>query len=221
MPVSARKLAANRANAKKSKGPVTDQGKAISSQNRLKHGLAGQFQVLDYESQEEFDRFLDLLVEDEKPVGLAERELVLKMAQHIWMSKRAIRCQEACFSAQPTTAEQKKRGEQAIGIRSDLDVYLRYHAAQDRAYQRAAKELLERRKQRLKEQVGFERQKQVRAEENRKAELHAHKVKAARARAEREKTNANLASVKLGEKMAALLPPGTEIPPELLDQIAA
>jgi hypothetical protein len=129
--------------------------------------------------------------------------------------------QEACFSTEPTTPEQKKKGQQAIGIRSDLDVYLRYHAAQDRAYQRASKEFRERRKERLKEQIGFERQKQAQAEETRKAELHAHKVKAARARCEREQAHANLAGIKLGEKMAAILPPGTTIPPELLDRFAA
>jgi hypothetical protein len=214
MPVSARKLAANRANARKSTGPRSIAAKEKVSQNRTVHGLAGKFQVLDYESQEEFDHFLSQLIEDQQPVGLAEVELVKKLAEHTWLSKRALRMQEACFSTEPTTPEQKKNGQQAIGIRSDLDVYLRYHAAQDRAYRRASQDLLQRRDQRLKEARGFESQKRAEASEARKeasearkqsaearsTERHTQTLAAAKARRQQEE-------IKAAKALADILPP--------------
>jgi hypothetical protein len=39
---------------------------------------------------EEYDEFLAQLMEDEKPVGLAEIHLVRKMAQHTWLANRAL-----------------------------------------------------------------------------------------------------------------------------------
>ena len=83
---TAKQRAANRRNAQKSTGPVTPAGRATVSENAVRHGLAGQFRVLDYESQKDFDRFLHQLLEDEKPVGLAEVELVQKMAEHTWLA---------------------------------------------------------------------------------------------------------------------------------------
>ena len=44
--VTARQLAANRRNAEKSTGPRTDEGKAFSRGNAVKHGLAGDGIVL-------------------------------------------------------------------------------------------------------------------------------------------------------------------------------
>src|SRR5579863_1249270 len=57
-PLSEAKLAANRANAHLSSGPVTDSGKQIVSQNAVRHGLTGKFQVMPDESQEDFDELL-------------------------------------------------------------------------------------------------------------------------------------------------------------------
>ncbi len=52
---SLRKLQANRANAQKSTGAKTPEGKAASAQNRTTHGLLGQFRVLPGEHQDRFD----------------------------------------------------------------------------------------------------------------------------------------------------------------------
>ncbi|MGH9655624.1 MAG: hypothetical protein ACRD6B_19435, partial [Bryobacteraceae bacterium] len=111
---TAKQIAANRRNSKKSCGPpkasnVSAETKAIVAQNGTKHGLCAKFRVLkEVEKQEEYDAFLNQLMEDEQPVGQAEIELVVKMAEHTWVAKRALRAQNHCFSLQPKTPEQAK-----------------------------------------------------------------------------------------------------------------
>jgi hypothetical protein len=163
-----RRLAANRANAQKSTGPRTEAGREKVSQNRTIHGLTGQFRVLEGKDQEKFDALLDQYMLDEKPVGIAEVELVKKMVEHIWLSERASRFQEACFLVMDRTPEQLENVEAEIRVRPDLERYLRYQAHHDRAYQRASNELLRRRKERLKAEFGFESQKRAEREEQRR-----------------------------------------------------
>jgi cytosine/adenosine deaminase-related metal-dependent hydrolase len=87
---TAKQIAANRRNAQKSCGPKSAETKAKVSQNARKHGLCAHFHVLEgVERQEDFDAFLNQLIEDEQPVGQAEIELVVKMAEHTWLAKRA------------------------------------------------------------------------------------------------------------------------------------
>ena len=193
MPTSLRKRKANRANAQKSHGPVSEAGRAAVSQNATKHGLTGRFKVLDWEDQHDFDNFLDQLMRDEKPVGAAEIELVVKMAEHTWRSKRALRMQDACFSLEHTSEEQKARGDQAIGIRADLPNYIRYHTTHDRAYQRASKELRDRRKERQIAERGFVSQKQV-------EEKHTQAMAIGKARLQYQE-------LRTAKAYAAILPP--------------
>ena len=52
---SQQQIDADRANALKSTGPKTPEGKAIVSQNALKHGLTAQNACVTDEDQDEFD----------------------------------------------------------------------------------------------------------------------------------------------------------------------
>jgi hypothetical protein len=189
MPISTRKLAANRANAQKSTGPSSSAGREKVSQNSRKHGLCGAFKVLECESQAEYDDLLERYLQSEQPADDVERELVAKMVRHTWTSERAVRLQEACFLVQPRTAEDKANGKEGICVRADLDLYIRYQTAQDRAYQRAAQELARRRKERLQAEVGFASQKRAQAQEEdrhkqqaQRDELHAYKLVTAEVR---------------------------------------
>jgi hypothetical protein len=144
---------------------------------------------------------------DEKPVGSVEVELVRKMAEHTWQRERAARCQEACFLVMPQTPEQKTNDEAEVRVRPELERYIRYQSHHDRAYQRAAAELLKRQKERRLAEVGFVSQKRVEAEETRRAELHVHKVAAAKAQAECAQANATMRSLAAADKMCKALPP--------------
>jgi hypothetical protein len=182
MPSSKRKLAANRANAQKSIGPVTAAGKEAASQNAFKHGLCGKFHVLSCEDQSEYDDLFNRFVEAEKPFDDVERELVAKMARHTWMSERAVRCQEACFLVQPQTPDDEVNRQDGIAVRTDLEMYLRYQAAHDRAYQRASNEVTKRRNERRKDENGFVSQKRSEAQEQRRETAEIRRVEVHTAR---------------------------------------
>ncbi len=188
---SLRKLQANRANALKATGPTSAAGKEKVSQNRTTHGLLGQFRVLPGEHQDRFDALLDQLIEDENPVGIAEIELVKKMAESMWLAQRARRYQEACFVVKPQTGDQLVGNQAEIAVRPQLERYLRYQAHHDRAYARASAELLKRKKERRLAEIGFESQQREQAQErrretneNRKDELHKIAIATAQKRLE-------------------------------------
>ena len=190
-----KQIAANRRNAQKSCGPKSAETKAKVAQNGVKHGLCARFRVLEeVEKQENFYMFLNKLIEDEQPVGQAEIELVVKMAEHTWLSKRALRLQNNCFALQPKTPEQAKNSQTSVAVEiTYLNHYVRYHAAHDRAYQRASAELQKRKKARQLEEIGFASQQQKRAQE---------------ARAEAEETRrAEKHSIYMANALAKILPP--------------
>jgi hypothetical protein len=96
--VSERKRKANRENAKKSTGPKTPRGKAFSCRNALKHGLfvreATDFEAL-FENPQEFQRLLNGLWEQYRPIGKAEEVEVERIALCWWRLKRAWRHENA------------------------------------------------------------------------------------------------------------------------------
>ena len=84
-------IAANRSNAARSTGPRTPEGKARSSANALRHGLAGRFRVLDTESQADFDQLLALHLDEFNPATPYELFLVEQIVQSQWLVARAQR----------------------------------------------------------------------------------------------------------------------------------
>jgi hypothetical protein len=88
-------LAANQANSQLSTGPRTEEGKARSSQNSLKHGAFSKSILLPGESQEEFDALLEGLRKDHSPVGETESNLVRGLAEIQWRLDRLRRYEAA------------------------------------------------------------------------------------------------------------------------------
>ena len=82
---------ANRQNAKKSTGPRTEEGKARSSQNGLKHGLLARDAVMADEDPAEYDRQLQQLEENIFPKNALEFELVRQIADAQWRLRRLSR----------------------------------------------------------------------------------------------------------------------------------
>ncbi len=206
-----KQIAANRRNAQKSSGPKSAETKAKVSQNGTKHGLCAQFRVLaEVEQQENLNAFLHQLMEDEQPVGQAEIELVVKMAEHTWLSKRALRMQNNCFTLDAKTPEHARNGEIPVAVDYHLERYVRYHAAHDRAYQRASAELQKRKKARQLAEIGFASQKRLIAE-SRQAEKHAVHMATANLRTQREDLRRQREEMKLANDLAKLLPAGFDL----------
>jgi hypothetical protein len=88
MPISDKQLAANKANAQKSTGPVTPAGKRASSLNSLRHGVLARSVVLGGESTEQFAAALNAITAEFDPQTPTERTQVEKMAIYQWRLAR-------------------------------------------------------------------------------------------------------------------------------------
>ena len=101
--LSPRKLAAQRANATKSTGPRTNEGKAVARLNAITHGFFAcdvVNPVLDGSARvEEFNSLLDALLEEFQPESASERILVDEVAASCWRIRRILRyeCRESWF----------------------------------------------------------------------------------------------------------------------------
>ncbi len=96
---SKNQIRANRANAKKSTGPRTQEGKARSSQNALKHGLLANDAVLPGEDPADFDRHLTSFEDTYLPRNRVEKEIVRQIADVAWRMQRLSRIETAVIAA--------------------------------------------------------------------------------------------------------------------------
>jgi len=93
------RIHANRLNAQKSTGPQTPQGKAVVSQNALKHGLSARHDVITTESQADFDLHRDALLAELHPLSPMESILADRIVSLSWRLKRADLIQNQTFDA--------------------------------------------------------------------------------------------------------------------------
>jgi hypothetical protein len=90
--MSDRRTNANRQNAKKSTGPRTGSGKAASRLNATKHGIISGLHVLPViERQQDWEKHLDQILADVKPVGYLEISLAERVALFLWRLGRVAR----------------------------------------------------------------------------------------------------------------------------------
>ena len=81
--------AASRANGRKSRGPVTEEGKKRSSMNAFKHGkYARHCVVLYFEDREAYDQLRDNLIRRYAPADSAELNLVDELTALDWSIRR-------------------------------------------------------------------------------------------------------------------------------------
>jgi hypothetical protein len=86
-------LLANRLNALKSTGPRTIEGKAVASQNSVKHGLLAEQDVISSESEADFDQYRQQLLDELSPVSPMESILAERIVTLSWRLKRVCRFQ--------------------------------------------------------------------------------------------------------------------------------
>src|SRR5256885_3914583 len=99
MPISDKQLAANRANAAKSTGPRTPEGKARSARNACTHGFtASSFAVVRLEELDEIARLKQDLVAVYQPVNSQEMFALEQMALAQQTMFRAARIESGFFT---------------------------------------------------------------------------------------------------------------------------
>jgi len=95
--ISLKKVLANRANAKKSTGPVTFKGKAKVAGNAITHGLSAEKHVIVGESLEEFKIFKDSMFQIYEPEGAYEEEIFIKIVDLKWRLRRVSSIETGIF----------------------------------------------------------------------------------------------------------------------------
>ena len=84
-----KQIEANRRNALKSTGPITDDGKRRSRRNAIRHGLTAETVIAVLEDPEDYKAFERSIMADFDAQTAVERELVLRLASLMWRLRRA------------------------------------------------------------------------------------------------------------------------------------
>lgn len=107
--ISKKQLVANRENAQKSTGPTTAEGKQISAQNSIKHGLHVRDTIINSaflkENKYEYEELLESLFDELKPTTVFQKQLVLKIANCLWRSRRVIVAETSIINRQMDSLE--------------------------------------------------------------------------------------------------------------------
>jgi len=141
-PQSARRAQINRENAANSTGPRTTSGKLASSRNSLKHGLASGQPIIPGEDPAAFETLVRTLTEEHQPATATEQLLLQDMARSYWLTQRAVRLQNDCFTE--SDIDEKR-----------LALFLRYQTTHERSFYKALSNLRALQKTRLANQRGF------------------------------------------------------------------
>ncbi len=126
--ISEAQLAANRANAQLSTGPTTEEGKAKSSMNALKHGLTGKTVLLPTDDSAEYERKLQARIDALKPATDEELTLVQSMVDAAWRLSR-IQSLETGIMLKGQIEFASKFEDQSPARRAqliDVEAYLKY-----------------------------------------------------------------------------------------------
>jgi hypothetical protein len=140
--LSEARLAANKANAQLSTGPLTSAGKAASSQNNFRHGLYSKQLIIRGENPAELDVLKADLIAEHQPVNITEELLVNEMAEQYWRIKRARRMEANMFAGEDL-------------VIAHMNAVMRLMSNAERGYYKALKTL-----QQLQKARGFVPQKQ-------------------------------------------------------------
>jgi hypothetical protein len=119
MPSSARRIAANRANAQKSTGPKSLAGKARAALNAFRHGLATKRILVHGEEAVEFERTRTSMLDHYQPLGQEQTDLFDDMFSAFWRMRRAQNFEQALFEIGMTDQEWWSRSLASFKLSQD------------------------------------------------------------------------------------------------------
>jgi hypothetical protein len=142
MKLTKRQLA-SRANGRRSRGPITEEGKRKASLNGLRHGLLSDIVVLPGECQEAFEILLDQYVDKLAPTDGAEFTCVEELAATAWRLKRLWGVEKTLWSEaianhkDPDHSQRIAHAFQDLARGPELALLHRYEARLNNAHKRA------------------------------------------------------------------------------------
>ncbi len=128
-----KQIDANRENGKKG-GVKTDEGKAVSKYNALKHGILSKQILFEGEDENELLELEKRLRSELSPASELELLMVDKIASNIWRLKRAL-----SFEKDDVIFTSDFDG--TVGLKSDADRFFRYETMLERSIYKALHEL--------------------------------------------------------------------------------
>ncbi len=121
---SFRQIEANRRNARKSTGPITDEGKQHSRCNAVRHGLTAETVIGALEDAEDCKVFEGAIIADYHAQSAVKRELLLRLASLLWRLRRATTMETGLFEIQADYLREFRQGRQ-IQTKSQEIIYAR------------------------------------------------------------------------------------------------
>jgi hypothetical protein len=109
---SLRQIEANRRNARKSTGPITEEGKERSRCNAVRRGLTAETVIGALEDAEDYKAFEAAITADYDAQSAVERELVLRLASLLWRLRRATTMETGLFEIQADYLREFRQGRQ-------------------------------------------------------------------------------------------------------------
>ncbi len=96
---SFKQFEANRRNALKSTGPITEEGKDRSRLNAVRHGLTAETVIGSHEDADDYQAFEAAVIADYDAETAVQRELILRLASILWRLRRSTAIESALFNA--------------------------------------------------------------------------------------------------------------------------
>jgi SEC-C motif len=148
---SAAQFAANQANARLSTGPISENGKAISSHNNLRHGFRSQTVLLPGDDPAAYEALLADLTEYYAPQELIETRFVREMTDADWRLRRLREHLESAITRHMAKLASTYPDASALELQSlaietlsetgtSYGTWLRYETKFERQYDRAFKD---------------------------------------------------------------------------------
>ncbi len=103
--VSTAKAKANKANAQRSTGPCTSEGKARARWNGLKHGLRAELVIVPTESADAWDEHREAVLDSIAPQNYLESIFAERAALAAWRLRRAARFERALVTSEQHLAD--------------------------------------------------------------------------------------------------------------------
>ena len=111
---SSRQIEANRRNARKSTGTITEEGKQRSRCNAVRHGLTAETVIGALDDAEDYQAFDAAIIADYDAQAAVERELVLRLAGLLWRLRRATTMETGLFEIQAQQRHDYRQNRQLL-----------------------------------------------------------------------------------------------------------